>query len=147
MRVNRNLYAGLALGTLMTVPFPAAAHHSTVSNPALYEAENLIELRGEIVEVHWRNPHVRFMATVTEGAEAGTEWELELGATGIMALSRAGIASDFVKPGDDVRIAGYRSRWSRSENSMGLMHLLLPNGQEYVDTNREARWVPTYSWP
>ena len=139
--VKRSTNAQLALAASICMLPPAFAHHSTVSNPALYEAENLIELQGEITEVNWRNPHVRLMAKVTEGAEAGTEWELELGATGIMALSRAGIPSDFVRPGDRVRFAGFRSRWSRVENSLGLMHLLLPDGKEYVDTNRPARWV------
>jgi len=119
----------------------AHSHHSTVANPALYEADNLIEYKAEIVRVNWRNPHVTLIATITEGPDNGMEWELELGATGLMALERANINRDFVKPGDQVTIAGYRSRWGRHENSLGLLHLLLPNGREYVDTTREPRWV------
>ena len=136
--IQRSLF-GIFVGMLALST--AHSHHSTVANPALYEADNLIEYKAEIVKVNWRNPHVTLMATITEGPDTGMEWELELGATGIMALSRAGINRDFVKSGDLVSIAGYRSRWGKSENSMGLLHLLLPNGREYVDTNRPARWV------
>lgn len=126
----------------LTAISSAHAHHSTVANPELYEADNLLEFKAEVVEVRWRNPHVAIIVEVAEGSEEGTEWELELGATGIMALSRVGITRDFVKPGEQIQVAGYRSRWGRSANSMGLLHMLLPSGEEYVDTNRAARWVP-----
>jgi hypothetical protein len=116
----------------------ALAHHSTVANPALYEAENLVELEGEITEVLWRNPHVRLRLRAIDDAGAAKIWELELGAAGIKSLERRGITPEFVNPGDRVRAAGFLSRWS--PDSLGLLHLLLPNGEEYVDGNREPRW-------
>lgn len=125
----------------LCVTSPLHAHHSTVANPALYEADNLIEFRAEVIKVNWRNPHVTLIVKEVEGTEKGKKWELELGATGIMALTRVGITRDFVKTGETVRVAGYRSRWGKSENSLGLLHLLLPSGEEYVDTTRAARWV------
>lgn len=139
--IKQNLLAtAVFLIVLFAMPL-AHAHHSTVANPALYEADNLIEFKAEIVKVIWRNPHVRIRVEMAEGPDKGKEWELEMGATGIMALSRAGIERDFVKAGEIVTVAGYRSRWGRSKNSLGLLHLLLPSGEEYVDTRRKARWV------
>ena len=104
----------------------------------LHLAENLVELEGEITDVLWRNPHVRLRLRVTDDAGVEKLWELELGPAGTMSLERRGIASDFVRPGDRVRAAGFVSRWSR--DSLGLLHLLLPDGREYIDGNREPRW-------
>ena len=40
-----------------------------------------------------------------------------------------------------VRVAGYRSK--RNSDSLGVLHLLLPSGQEYVPGNREPLWSNT----
>jgi hypothetical protein len=133
---NRQAVLGLLVSALVLPQ--ALAHHSTVANPALYRAENLVELEGEITEVFWRNPHVRLGLKVIDDAGETKVWELELGPAGTMSLERRGITSDFVNPGDRVKAAGFLSRWSR--DSLGLLHLLLPDGQEYVDGNREPRW-------
>ena len=133
---NGTVAPGLVVSALILPQ--ALAHHSTVANPALYLAENLVELEGEIADVLWRNPHVRLRLRVTDDAGVEKLWELELGPAGTMSLERRGITSDFVRPGDRVRAAGFVSRWSR--DSLGLLHLLLPDGREYIDGNREPRW-------
>ena len=113
------------------------AHHGSNSNPDLYLAENLLELEGEITGVFWRNPHPRLKLTVVgdDGEQMG--WELEL-AGSINSLGRQGLSGDFVHVGDQVRAAGVVSR--RDPTSIGLLHLLLPSGEELVNGNRENRW-------
>lgn len=126
----------LAAGLILSMT--ASAHHGANNNPALYLAENLIELDGEISGILWRNPHPRLMMTVIgeEGEEA--EWELEFSGS-VNGYVGDGINADFWRVGDPVRAAGVVSR--RDPTSIGLLHLLLPSGEEMVSgNNRELRW-------
>ena len=113
------------------------AHHGQVTNPALYGTQDLVELEGEITAVFWRNPHPRFGLRVSEGGEE-TVWELELNRSPISWSSRGISAADFPKPGDRVTTAGFPSR--RDAHSLGVLHLLLPDGREFVNGDRELRW-------
>lgn len=116
----------------------ATAHHGAVTNPSLYRAEELTELEGQITDVFWRNPHPRFRMAVTEPNGEQTVWELELNGS-LQSWGRQGVtAESFPGPGEQVRAAGYASR--RDPHSLGVLHLLLPNGQEHVNGNRPLRW-------
>ena len=53
---------------LACLPLSAPAHHSV---NGIFDAGNVIELEGKVVEVAWQNPHVRF--TVTVGQEGGQD--------------------------------------------------------------------------
>ena len=116
----------------------ALAHHGLVTNGALYLTDDFIELDGEITEVFWRNPHTRARLSVVDGNGEETIWELEIGPTPRTFEARGLFAEDFL---GRVRAAGYRSR--RNSDSLGVVNLLLPNGQEYVTGNRELRWSST----
>jgi hypothetical protein len=113
------------------------AHHGSNSNPDLYLAENLLELDGEITAVFWRNPHPRLMLTILGDDNEEIDWELEMQGS-VNSLGRQGLSADFVRVGDQVRAAGVVSR--RDPTSIGLLHLLLPSGEELVNGNRETRW-------
>jgi hypothetical protein len=115
------------------------AHHGSVVNPELYRAENLVELEGEVTAVFWRNPHPRFKLSVVNEAEEETIWELEMNGS-INGYRRMGIgATDIVQVGDQIKVAGFISRIET--DSLGIIHILLTNGQEFVNgRNRELRW-------
>ena len=83
------------------------AHHGPSVEP-LYDTSALVELAGEVSDVFWRNPHVRFRVRVTEGDEAGEIWELEMNPINILA--RAGLNADLLQRGDAVKVAGVVSR-------------------------------------
>ncbi len=121
----------LALAALST---HVSAHHGAVVNPSLYLAENLTEMGGEITEVFWRNPHPRMRLR----DEEGTIWELELNGSPTLYRRMGVSADDIARAGDRVRVAGYISR--RDSRSLGVLHMLLPNGEEFVNGNREPRW-------
>ena len=112
----------------------ALAHHGPSVEP-LYDTSALVELQGDVTEVFWRNPHVRFRIRLTDGDSAGEIWELEMNPLNILA--RAGLDADLLQPGDAVKVAGVVSR--RNARHMALHHLLLPNGLEYAGrgTTRE----------
>lgn len=113
----------------------AAAHHST----AEYDSSRIVESRGEIVDVLWRNPHVRLEIS-TEALDGDERiWEIE--GTDLTRLDRAGLARDLVVVGDLVTFAGNPSM--RSERRMYITNILLPDGREVsLRTGARPRWAP-----
>ena len=55
------------------------AHHGAVTNSALYDTEEILELEGELIEILWQNPHTRGRLSVVNYAGEETVWEVELG--------------------------------------------------------------------
>ncbi len=117
---------------LMGTPNPSAAHHSR----AEFAGGAMHEIEGEVVEVIWRNPHVRLrIATRSVGGTAEI-WELEAGDAGTQA--RRGLTADYISVGDRVRAAGLTS--DRRNNLLTLEHVLLASGTELVFRDGESRW-------
>ena len=92
----------LAIGTL-TLVLPAWAHHSHGN----YEKE-FFDLEGVVTEVHLINPHSWVFMDVTDGNDQTTEWALE--ATGPGGLARVGVTSDYIGPGDAIKVRCHRLR-------------------------------------
>ena len=102
------------------VSAPAIAHHSVAAN---YVPSRTVQLEGEITAVAWRNPHITFTVTVTDGAE----WELATHSLSIMR--RLDAVEPFVEIGDQVKVAGWPSRRGQG---MFVNNMLLPSGEEFV---------------
>ena len=97
--INRIAYTALLLAVAVVfVAQPLRAHHGPPVAP-LYNTDGLLELDGEIVQVFWRNPHVRFKVRVSDGEV----WELETEPVGMLA--RRGIGPELLKIGDSVSVA------------------------------------------
>jgi hypothetical protein len=112
---------------------PSWAHHST----AEYDAAKVVEARGEVVSVIWRNPHVRFQ--VSTKAIDGNEqlWDIE--SADLTRLDRAGLPRDLLNVGDVVSFAGNPS--TRTERRMYVTNLLVRDGREILlRGNVPARW-------
>lgn len=116
----------IVLSSLFCAP-PVSAHHST----AEYDAGAIVEARGEVVSVLWRNPHVRF--EISTQAQDGNEqlWEIE--STDLTRLDRAGLPRDVLKVGDVVSFAGNPS--TRRERRMYATSLLVTDGREILLRN------------
>ena len=134
MRIFTSVLAALSVPAML----PANAHHGPPSNEALYFADELIEIEGELTEVLWRNPHVRARVAVTDESGSQVTWDLHLGPSPGALASRGYSAEDFL---GEIRAAGYVSR--RSPDSLGVVNLLLPNGQEWALGNQAMRWSGT----
>ena len=128
----------LIAATLSVLIFPATvcAHHST---RAFYDRDATVEIEGLVAAVFWRNPHVELTLIVEDEQRATQEWELEGGA--MNTLQRRGFSAESVKLGDRVKVAGAPSR--RSGTAIFVTHLLLPNGEEILFTDRPEplRWT------
>jgi hypothetical protein len=113
----------------------ADAHHST----AEYDADSIVESRGEIVAVIWRNPHVRLQIS-TEAIDGNAlVWDIE--GTDLTRLDRSGLPRDIVSVGDRVTFAGNPS--TRKDRRMYITNILLPDGREVsLRGNARPRWAP-----
>ena len=132
MKIRIIMLAGVALAVSPTL----LAHHGSVNNGVLYLTDEIIELEGEIVEVFWHNPHTRGRLKTVDDAGRETIWEVELG-PGPRSMERRDLyPEDFM---GQVRVAGYLSR--RGTHTIGPLHILLPDGREYAQGNRELRWA------
>jgi hypothetical protein len=122
----------IALLPLAVGPVAAVAHHSN----AEFDFDVIAEYEGEVVDVSWRNPHVRL--TLRTEREDGSEeiWELEGQAAN--TLGRRGLSPDLIQEGDIVRVAGHPSK---RRSSLYLLNLLLASGTE-IQTRGDAepRW-------
>ncbi len=118
---------------LFLFPIIVLSHHSRIG----YVDERQ-EVRGEIVDVIWRNPHIRFTLNVVNEAGKNELWKIE-GFGSIYALHRTGITEELFNTGDQVIMVGQRSNHQPQE--FLASHVLLANGTEAVlQANGEPYW-------
>ena len=119
------------------IPSLSTAHHGPPDSALLYEREQILEFEGEVTEVLWRNPHIRFRMEISDDDGNPVVREMEIGPNP-RSMRRAGITEDILSVGSRVRVAGYRSKVD--PNSMGIVHLLLPTGEELTHGGRAPLW-------
>ena len=93
------LIAGLALFQT------AFAHHSF---QATYDMDHVIEIKGKLVQMNFRNPHSSVMVMAPDKDGNMQRWGIEWG--GASLLMRQGLTRDSFRPGDEVVITGQPSR-------------------------------------
>lgn len=98
IRVGLFLSAWLAALSVM-------AHHAATGR---YERDVFGEIEGEITDIFWRNPHVRFIITRTNDDGQQEDWEVEFGS--VNTLERLGVTRDVVALGDRVSVYGRMGR-------------------------------------
>ena len=106
------------------LPGVPAAHHSLSE----WDPNVIVELQGEVVEVVWRNPHVRFTMKV-ENAE-GEEELWGIAGSSLAHLDRRKVPRDAVEVGDIIRLSGSPS--NRRRNNVIAHTMLLADGRELL---------------
>ena len=108
------------------------AHHSMT-----HFADEVTEMEGVLVDIHWRNPHIYFFVETEETDGEKKLWELEAGT--IYTLGRAGVTRDLFTLGERVRIAGNKSEVF--DDKFWVENILTEDGNEVlVVLNGSARW-------
>ena len=79
IRMSLFLSAWLAAVSVM-------AHHAATGR---YERDTFGEIQGEITDIFWRNPHVRFIVTRTGDDGQVEDWEVEFGS--VNTIERLGV--------------------------------------------------------
>lgn len=95
------LQVGVAMICVAGVALPMWAHHSHGAY-----AETFMDLQGVVKEVHLVVPHSWVYLEVKGDKGEAQVWALE--ATGRTGLQRVGVTSDYVKPGDTVKVRCHR---------------------------------------
>lgn len=118
----RRCLVGLVLASV--APF-VDAHHSTIG---FYDPDRVVEIEGVLKSVSMRNPHVRFVVTVTGSDGEGLDWNVETASLSTLQIN--GLDQDFMTPGERVHVSGQGSRRNRPE--MSASNVLLENGTEVM---------------
>ena len=120
------------IGAVLLFSFAAAAlaHHSRSHYP-----DEVRELTGELVAVHWTNPHVGFTLNVVNEAGQEEEWRVE-GIGNLFSMQRGGVTRDMFTLGERVSVVGSAS--VRRARDLLATSLLLANGTEIL-LDRTAR--------
>jgi len=114
----------LLVGTLC-VPGAARAHHSVAAS---FDTSTIVEVEGEVTDVRWQNPHVRFTVEVTDANGHTQSWNIESASVSI--LRRMDLSRDVLEVGQLVRVAGNPAR--RGGESVYALNLLLHGNQEVL---------------
>ena len=106
MGVERNwgaerVLAGIAAVTALFAASSAGAHHSVAAE---FDTSLQGELAGEIRQVWFTNPHVRYRLTVAKPDGTTEDWELQAG--NVTTLLRQSWTADSLKVGDQIKVAG-----------------------------------------
>jgi DNA/RNA endonuclease YhcR with UshA esterase domain len=81
------------------------AHHSAIAE---YDLEKPVKVTGTVTKVEWSNPHIWFYVDVKNPDGSVTNWGFSGGAPGV--LQRRGISRTAMKPGDVVKVEGFRAK-------------------------------------
>jgi uncharacterized protein DUF6152 len=106
---------------VLCTPLTIFAHHSV----AYYSGER-IELAGELTEVRWQNPHIRFALRTVASDGAEKIWRLE--SSSIFLREKDGVTRDLFRVGDRVKVFGRSS--SQDAAALLVTNMLLPDGRE-----------------
>ncbi len=99
----------------------ASAHHSF---QATYDMDNMIEIRGKLIQMNFRNPHSSVMVMAPDAEGNMQRWGVEWG--GASLLMRQGLTRTSFKPGDEVVITGQPSR-DATDYRMRMESILRPS--------------------
>ena len=123
---------GIAIATFLAAAASLPAHHSFTAE---YDANQSLAITGVVTRMDWTNPHSRLYLDVKDGKGVITKWSFELG--GPLTLTRLGWTRDSVKPGDQVKVQGFRAKdGSLTGNGRTIT---LPDGRMLHSRNGEAK--------
>jgi len=113
----------LIFGLLM-VGLTAHAHHSRS-----HYSNDVVELEGDLVAVHWVNPHVGFTVDIADANGEVARWRVE-GVSNLGGMLRSGIPAERFTLGEHVRVLGSLS--VRRPNDLLATNILLEDGTEIL---------------
>jgi hypothetical protein len=109
---------------------PVLAHHSFSTE---YDRSKPISVQGVVKKVEWQNPHIWFYVDVKDERGKVTTWGFSGGPPSF--LTRQGIKKDVMKPGDMVKVDGFRARDGSNNASGGKV--TFPDGRSVFTASAE----------
>jgi uncharacterized protein DUF6152 len=108
------------------------AHHSVAAE---FDTSQQTELKGEITQVWFANPHVRYRLTVTKADGSTEDWELQGG--NVTGLIRQGWTEDSLRIGDRVTASGDLG-WNDAKK-LRIREVVTTDGRVVPARNRPAQ--------
>ena len=105
---------GLLIVGLFMATVPAFAHHSFAAE---FDESKPVRVTGVVKRVEWTNPHIWFYVDVKDESGKVTTWGFSGGPPGM--LMRRGINKDVLKPGDVIKVDGFRAKDGTNNASGG----------------------------
>ena len=81
------------------------AHHAVAG---VYDLNKEVVLQGQLTKLNFRNPHSNLLLAVPNPDGTTTEWVLTTAS--IQVLTRAGVSSTSIKPGENLKITALPAR-------------------------------------
>jgi hypothetical protein len=125
-------HARFGIALVMAIAFGfflARSAHSHHSFTAEFTAEKTATLEGTITQVWFRNPHVRYLISVSN--ENGEEESWDARGSPVVWLARKGWTKNSIKVGDTVSMYGFLGRDGRK--MLSIMTVTLEDGTVMVD--------------
>ncbi len=132
--MNQRLAVWLAAALAAGAAAPVAAHHSFAAE---FDAGSQGKLDGEITEVWFNNPHVRYKLETKKADGSSETWELQ--AASVTSLQALGWTATTLKAGDRVIATGQLGR--NGAKKLYLRTLERPDGTKLL-TGRDDRNAP-----
>jgi hypothetical protein len=134
MKSSVDSLSRFAAVVLCAIPTLALPHHGI---GAQFDLSQTVELQGEIKELLWRNPHVRFTLGVVDASGDEALWVVE--AQSITGLRQRDITQVLFDVGDQITLAGNPAHGGKTE--IYAANALLPDGREVLFAQTvEPRW-------
>ena len=119
---NGGLRTGVLLAVvLLGAPGDSFAHHSYAAE---FDRDSPMTIEGEVVEVWFRSPHVRYYIKVTDDEGNEVIWDTR-GLTPVK-LVRQGWMKDTIKVGDRIRVHGHVGHTNKT--ILSILDVTLPDG-------------------
>jgi hypothetical protein len=94
-----------AVAGMLAVGAEVQAHHAVAS---VYDLNKEIVLEGQLTKLNFRNPHSNLLLAVPNPDGTTTEWVLTTAS--LQVLTRAGVNSSSIKPGESLKITALPAR-------------------------------------
>jgi hypothetical protein len=96
----------IAIGALLATAVTLSAHHAFTAE---YDITKPVTVTGTVTRLDWANPHSHLYLEGKDDKGGGSAtWSFELG--GPLMLGHLGWTRDSVKPGDHVKVYGFRAK-------------------------------------
>ena len=112
MKTSVLVFGPITLGLFLSSS-SVFAHHAF---SAEYDQTKPVKVEGVVSKVEWTNPHIWFYLDVKDANGKVTSWGFSGGPPGM--LQRRGITRSVLKPGDFIRVEGFRAK-DGSNNASG----------------------------
>jgi hypothetical protein len=132
--MKNNAFVTVLAATLVLAAVPAWAHHGDAGR---YE-DNVVVMKGTVVEMQLITPHSIVVFDVTDDSGKTTRWQAEMNGRALM-IKNFGWTTSTLKPGDKITLTGRRVK-------SGAPYMNLTDRANIVmtDTGKELFRTPNY---